>query len=386
MTLPRTTYIALRFRWSIVALLVLTLHVQLLASVATSKSRQLRKRLGSVQQQIGQVRHQIRVKEQEKRTVIGQLNLTEQKLEVAQRNLSENKLKLMDADSDLAATVRRLERTKKQLKRRQGLLARRIVDIYEGEDLDYVNVVLGASDMWTFLTQAHYLKKILDADAELISQIKADKAAIERDKARQARRVEQIQGLQVRLEIERNQISELAERRRDQLIRIEHSKELYEKALDELLAKSAEIEAEIRRIQCTPAGRVRYARTFRGALIRPCVGWLTSPFGYRRHPITGVYKLHTGVDFAACAGTPIRAAADGVVIISGWNGAYGYAVVIDHGGGVSTLYGHCSSLLVSVGQHVRQGEIIARVGSTGLSTGPHCHFEKRIDGRPVNPL
>jgi|YNPNPStandDraft_1061719.scaffolds.fasta_scaffold00530_13 murein DD-endopeptidase MepM/ murein hydrolase activator NlpD len=386
MTLPRTTYIALRFRWSIVALLVLTLHVQLLASVATSKSRQLRKRLGSVQQQIGQVRHQIRVKEQEKRTVIGQLNLTEQKLEVAQRNLSENKLKLMDAESDLAATVRRLERTKKQLKRRQGLLARRIVDIYEGEDLDYVNVVLGASDMWTFLTQAHYLKKILDADAELISQIKADKAAIERDKARQARRVEQIQGLQVRLEIERNQISELAERRRDQLIRIEHSKELYEKALDELLAKSAEIEAEIRRIQCTPAGRVRYARTFRGALIRPCVGRLTSPFGYRRHPITGVYKLHTGVDFAACAGTPIRAAADGVVIISGWNGAYGYAVVIDHGGGVSTLYGHCSSLLVSVGQHVRQGEIIARVGSTGLSTGPHCHFEKRIDGRPVNPL
>jgi len=92
------------------------------------------------------------------------------------------------------------------------------------------------------------------------------------------------------------------------------------------------------------------------------------------------------VDFAAATGTSVRAAASGTVILSGWMGAYGNAVVIDHGGGVTTLYGHNSSLSVRVGQTVRQGQTIARAGSTGLSTGPHVHFEVRRNGQPVNPL
>jgi murein DD-endopeptidase MepM/ murein hydrolase activator NlpD len=122
-----------------------------------------------------------------------------------------------------------------------------------------------------------------------------------------------------------------------------------------------------------------------GALHRPARGPLTSGFGYRTHPITGVRRLHAGVDIGAPTGTPIVAAADGRVTFAGWRGGYGKTVLIDHGNLV-TLYAHQSAVGVRAGQTVRRGETIGRVGSTGQSTGPHLHFEVRVNGRPRDPL
>ena len=117
----------------------------------------------------------------------------------------------------------------------------------------------------------------------------------------------------------------------------------------------------------------------------PSSSYISSPFGYRIHPIYGYSKLHTGMDIGASSGSAIVAANAGTVISSGWNGGYGKCIVVDHGGGVTTLYAHCSALYVSVGQSVTRGQQIAAVGSTGNSTGPHCHFEVRINGSYVNP-
>ncbi len=339
-----------------------------------------------IKQQIKVYRHKIEVKESEKRSVIGRLSIIEGQLQDAQDELNDNKLRLQDAQLDLQRTIRHLAMKRKELARRRALFGRRVVDIYEGEDLNYLNVVLGSASMWTFLTRAYYLQRILDSDTTLIRQIRADEAAIERDKARQQKQVAQIQGLQVKLESERNRIASLAEDKMNQLEAIEHSKELMEQALDALEAKSLEIENQIRAIQNTPRGRARFARTFTGGLGLPVRGRISSTFGYRVHPVTHVYKLHTGVDIACPIGTQVHAAANGTVILAGWMGAYGYAVVIDHGGGVSTLYGHNSRLLVRVGEDVKKGDVIALSGSTGYSTGPHCHFEKRVNGKPVNPL
>ncbi len=122
-----------------------------------------------------------------------------------------------------------------------------------------------------------------------------------------------------------------------------------------------------------------------GKLMRPVPGRVTSGFGYRVHPIFGTKKLHTGWDMQASYGDPIHAAADGVVVSAGPRGGYGNAVVIDHGGGMATLYAHQSRVAVSAGQHVSQGQVVGYVGCTGYCTGPHLHFEVRIGGRPVDP-
>ena len=123
-----------------------------------------------------------------------------------------------------------------------------------------------------------------------------------------------------------------------------------------------------------------------GVLSWPVVGEVTSGFGYRVHPIFNVRRMHTGVDIDADMGAPIKASDAGVVVSAGWQGGYGKCIVITHGGGLATLYGHASELLVAAGDTVKRGEVIGKVGSTGYSTGPHLHFEVRVNGSPVDPL
>jgi murein DD-endopeptidase MepM/ murein hydrolase activator NlpD len=370
---------------AIVAMVLAVVVGLQVCAIGAKKPAQLKNKLGSVRKQIKQVQYKIHLKEAQKKTVVGQLSVVESKLDDAQDKLTSNSIKLFDAQNDLKATIDRLDKTKKRLVRHQTLLRHRIVDIYEGEDLNYVDVVLGSTNMWTFLSRAYYLQQILKADTSLISQVRALKASIEADKSRQASRVVQIGSLQNQLVGERKQISSLADSKQQQIDRIEHDTRLMEQALAELEAESQAIEDQIRRYQSTPAGIKRSARAFHGGLTFPVSGRITSTFGYRVHPITHIYKLHTGVDISVPTGTPVHAAADGTIIIAGWMPAYGYEVVIDHGGGVQTLYGHNSRLCVSVGQDVKRGQVIAKSGSTGYSTGPHVHFEKRVNGHPVNP-
>ncbi|MBC8063439.1 MAG: M23 family metallopeptidase, partial [Chlorobia bacterium] len=124
----------------------------------------------------------------------------------------------------------------------------------------------------------------------------------------------------------------------------------------------------------------------KGRFARPCGGRVTSSFGMRFHPILKRSRLHAGVDFGAPSGSPISAANSGTVIAAQKMRGYGNVVIIDHGGGISTTYGHCSRIFVSRGQSVKRSQRIASVGATGLATGPHLHFEVRINGKPVNPM
>jgi murein DD-endopeptidase MepM/ murein hydrolase activator NlpD len=118
----------------------------------------------------------------------------------------------------------------------------------------------------------------------------------------------------------------------------------------------------------------------------PVRGWISSSFGSRLSPFSGSESFHAGIDIAKDAGAPVHATADGKVVFAGWEGGYGKLVVIDHANGISTLYGHNSELKVSVGQRVTRGTVVALMGSTGESTGPHCHYEVRVHGVSVNPM
>lgn len=150
-----------------------------------------------------------------------------------------------------------------------------------------------------------------------------------------------------------------------------------------MLAVSENIKAMIQSMEAAssmPAGGGS------GAFMWPCSGPITSYYGWRTHPIFRTKRYHSGMDIAVDTGTPIHAAASGTVIYSGWMGGYGYCVMISHGGGLVSLYGHNSSLAVGEGQRVSQGQVIAYAGSTGYSTGPHCHFEVRVHGEVTDPL
>lgn len=370
----------------LVAVAVITVPVD---DVSASRKTSLTSKINqqkSIEKQLKQVQAQIRQKQKERKSALDVLMEADVERELAQSKLAQNSLQLQYAEFDLKRTTERLERTIKQLQRRQELLSSRVVDIYEGEDLGYADVVLGSGDMWTFLSRAYYLEQILNSDTALIKQINADKEAIEQDKARKEQRVAEVKDLHAKLIKERNRVAALAEKRQQAVDIIENSIEAFEEAEARLERDSQAIEAWIQQYSTTSAGQASSAKVFKGGFIMPVNGRRTSNFGYRTHPITGVYKLHTGVDFGARSGTPIKAAASGTVIKAGWMGAYGNAVIVDHGGGVSTLYGHCSRLACSSGKRVSQGQVIGYVGSTGYSTGPHLHFEKRINGKPVNPL
>ena len=149
-----------------------------------------------------------------------------------------------------------------------------------------------------------------------------------------------------------------------------------------------------RRTSCSPRARRspasstgrRAAARARAASSTPVNGPIASPFGWRIHPILGYKKFHTGIDFGVGYGVPIRAADSGTVIYATWMGGYGNVIIVDHGDGLSTLYAHQSSLAVGTGTRVTRGQTVGYVGSTGFSTGPHLHFEVRVNGNPVDPM
>ena len=186
-----------------------------------------------------------------------------------------------------------------------------------------------------------------------------------------------------------SQVAYQAAEREQLLDRLRRERALQEQRLEELEQDSNEVqqalEGELNRRRANPK-LFRNLPRWNGQLFMPARGPITSGFGYRYHPLLHYGRMHTGVDIGAAAGSGVYAASDGEVFSASWRGGYGQCIILLHGGGMSTLYGHLSRILVSPGQRVRRGQLIGAVGSTGLATGPHLHFEVRRNGVPVNPL
>jgi murein DD-endopeptidase MepM/ murein hydrolase activator NlpD len=187
---------------------------------------------------------------------------------------------------------------------------------------------------------------------------------------------------------ERDNVTQLrtqADGERDQVAAAEQQEQ---QAIEAIRARKADFEAQYNAVQAQIAASVSRGNPTPGnhRFTWPVNGSIASGFGPRTHPIYGGSRVHTGVDISASQGTPIKAAGDGVVRMAGVNGGYGNWTLIDNGDGLATGYGHQSRIAVSVGQHVSTGEVIGYVGSTGASTGPHLHWEVRVNGDPVNPL
>src|SRR6266480_87401 len=187
---------------------------------------------------------------------------------------------------------------------------------------------------------------------------------------------------------ERDQVTQLRTQADGERNQVTAAEQQEQQAIEGIRARKADFEAQYNAVQAQISASVSRGNPTPGnhRFSWPVNGPITSPFGYRTDPVLGGNRLHAGVDIGASSGTPIKAAGDGVVVMAGWNGGYGNFTLIDHGGGLATGYGHQSSIGVRVGQHVSTGEVIGQVGSTGASTGPHLHWEVRVNGTPVDPM
>ena len=295
-----------------------------------------------------------------------------------------------DVKKELDATEARIDENEDKLKVlnkdfvvKRDQLAKRVRDIYINGQINYLDVLFGAKDFQDFFTRMDLLKHVIQQDYDLVQVVFAEKTAIETSQ-KELEKDKTAKEKLVASAADRKKEAEKKQAAKQAIIdKMETDRATQERIINENLAASKEVEQMIRNSRYQPASP---ALSGGGALNWPLGGPITSPFGWRVHPITGASRFHSGIDIGGDYGDTIHAAGAGIVSYAGWISGYGYAVIIDHGGGISTLYGHNQALLVSEGQSVSQGQAIAECGSTGNSTGPHCHFEVRVDGEPVDPM
>lgn len=305
-------------------------------------------------------------------------------LDTGQR-LGESKSEQTQVAADLTVATRRLATTKE-------LARRRIKRMYMQGDVNLLSVLVGSADFNEVASREFVLEKIAARDRKVFLDYVS---ARERVKTKKAQADELVRRVGSLLDTQKRQQESLKVARqkkgaylKDLQARQGELQEMLQQFADDERSITAQIQAYQRRQRRPgrPGQKPEPLPPYRGGRFAyPVNGRLTSGFGMRYHPILHITRMHTGCDFGAPIGSTIRAAAAGVVIHSSYMSGYGNVVIVDHGGGLSTVYAHCSRIVVSDGQRVGRGQYIANVGSTGLSTGPHLHFEVRVNGRAVNP-
>lgn len=312
------------------------------------------------------------------------LRVLQEEVDIATAEYKDVKGRLDKVQSDIIDNTELLEKTEKELNAKNKILAKRVKDIYINGQISYVDVLFGAKDFSDFLTRMDILKRIIKHDYDLIMKVKADRDIVVNTRAKLEQDKADVELLVADAAIKQQNMLDKKQAQQVLLNKAEYDREVSQQAYEEIMAASEEITRMIQRSQMISSGFAG-GGSGSGAMIWPLSGPITSEFGWRTHPIFGTQRYHSGLDIGGDYGLPIAAAASGVVIHAGWISGYGNTVIIDHGGGITTLYGHNESLLVGVGESVAQGQTIAMCGSTGNSTGPHCHFEVRENGEPVSP-
>lgn len=415
---------------------VLALSVMASSVIAFASTEQ---ELNETNDKKQQIESQIQENRNQSNSVAAEIENLSNKIEDTNKELSQVEEKLNTLTASITANQEKLKAAEEKLAQRNEVFEQRLRVMYKKGTVGYVEVLLDSTDITDFLTRADMVKKVISHDVDLLDEMKAEKDEIENTKkeleVQQASVVEvkkTIESKKNELVVSNNTKTELLKKleadrsqmekdhdaltqQADDLSLIIAKKQSEEAARQELARQQAQKQAdatnnntEVKTVpstapvgtggasapasangdtQGTDAAVVDSGQVSSSGMTWPAPGFtrISSPFGNRVHPIFGTVKMHTGVDIAAPAGASIVAATDGVVQHSGGLGGYGNAVIIDHGNGIATLYAHNSQLLVSEGQSVKRGQVVAKAGSTGYSTGPHLHFEVRKNGSYVNP-
>ncbi|TCL55361.1 septal ring factor EnvC (AmiA/AmiB activator) [Hydrogenispora ethanolica] len=371
--------------------IIFLLPIVILAGATTgwsASNQDLERKIDQTKRKLTQTRNR-------EKSVLGNLLSTQKKAETVRSNLQQINSKLDKTEESIDKvrdqinlTLNQLEAIRNRIRDRKSVLGKRLATIYKYGYQSYLEVLFAARDYGEFVSRFEMVGRYVRGDLALLKELQDQQEEVARKKeviARQHEELRQQQTAYAQLQKSaKNEhsrwLSKMQEQQR-QLAAIQNDRRSLERALDELEELSKQMESQIRGMQNN--SKVALGT---GRYIWPTRGTITSYFGYRIHPILRKRKYHSGLDIAAPRGRSIVAADNGVVIFSGRNGGYGKMIIIDHGAGYSTVYAHCDYLLVAQGRSVTKGQEIGKVGTTGLATGPHVHFEVRKNGVPVNPL
>ena len=364
-----------------------------------AQDEDLTNQLSNIQQQLTNEANKKSEAEKTIGTVYEQLHAIQIELDTATADLKQVQADRIRLDQDITKTEAELKAAQERLQSREKVFYKRVRDIYINGRLSYLDVVVGSKDFSDFANRMEMLKRILQADMELINTIKTEREEIASKKAKLEADRAKVLELEKVAQEKQTIINQKKAERQAVLERAMNDRDTADRAYNELMASSASITAMLQQRAAERAAAAAAASQGgsgggatttwvqgTGQLAAPVNAPITSDFGWRIHPIYGTSRLHAGTDFGVDEGTPVHAADGGVVVEAGWISGYGYTVIIDHGNGMSTLYAHNSDVAVSPGQTVSKGQVVSYSGNTGGSTGPHLHFEVRINGEPTDPM
>lgn len=362
-------------------IMCLVIGMSLMVPVSADKLTDVQNQKNSVDKKISNINKE--KKNEEKK--LNSIKEQKQEIESIQKKEKQEYEELLSQIEELRLGIEELDKSieasEKEYNEKMELLKKRLRVMYENSEFTYIDALTESKSIIDFLERLELISTISKKDKEIVEDIKQAKREISFKKQLAVGQKEQVQIL---ADESLNTINSLTATRAsldNQIKEINERLKKLEQEEDKLIKQSNDLVNQIKNLQ----KKGSYAG---GSMTWPCPSssTISSYYGNRLHPILKKYKMHTGIDISAKQGASIVAANKGTVIMSGWQSGYGYTVVVDHGGGITTLYAHCSKLLVKVGQTVSAGETIAKVGSTGMSTGPHLHFEVRKNGSTTNPL
>ncbi|MCU0640993.1 MAG: peptidoglycan DD-metalloendopeptidase family protein [Candidatus Margulisbacteria bacterium] len=358
------------------ALVLLLLGSQVLAEDLTEQER-----LQAIQNELKQSQAKLQETKKKRQNELGKLVEITQELRQANRRLNKAKEKINENVTKISELSVELKKNEADLEHKSSLLEQRVRESFKNGRISYLDLLFASRSMSDFLNRAYYFEKVVARDASLIRNVRQELRETKEKRTDLNIRTREIKQLTSVIAEQKVKISTQAEEKKKVLSELQERQAEYENKIAELERSSRELEILIQQ-KVTEREKTGSVARGSGAMIWPLQGRITSRYGtYRRWG----RARHTGIDIAATYGSPVMAADSGEVIFAGWWDGYGKAIVIDHGKGIATVYGHLSRIYPSVGMTIAKGQTIGLEGNTGYSTGPHLHFEVRKNGKPVNP-
>ena len=322
----------------------------------------------------------LKANQSEQKELDEKINDLNEKIKKVEGNIDSANEKMEKLDEESESLQKDIKKLKEDISENQESLGNRLKVINNNYTLGYIKVILSSNTISDFLNNIYIVKEVVAQDKQLLKDLESDKSEIEDKQKTLENNKEQVKSIKDNLIKDKENL----DNDKDELKKLKKKLVKEEEALEEKLQKIAAENSSAK--MNTEVSSSSNAVISNGSWPVPGYSRVSSPFGYRIHPVLGVKKLHTGIDIPAPTGTPAVAVANGTVIYSGVQGTYGNTVMIKHDNGLVSLYAHNSSLVVRVGDKVKKGQVVSKIGSTGRSTGPHLHFEIRVNGTAHNPL